>query len=216
MRQDLLCVRQILGTPYYENDDVLLYHGDCLSYFATLFSGGANVALTVTSPPYNIGKEYERPLPLAEYLAWCETWLKAIWDVTGETGALWLNLGYVTIPGRAKAIPLPYLIWERLPFYLVQEVVWHYSAGVAARTSLSPRNEKFLWCTKDEWKYVFNLDAIRDPDVKYPNQRKNGRLKVNPLGKNPADVWQFPKITSGQDRSSKRERRTQPSSRWRS
>jgi len=26
---------------------------------------------------------------------------------------------------------------------------------------------------------------------------------VNPLGKNPSDVWQFPKVTSGTDRASK-------------
>jgi adenine-specific DNA-methyltransferase len=50
--------------------------------------------------------------------------------------------------------------------------------------------------------YCFNLDDVRDPDVKYPNQKKNGKLKCNPLGKNPTDVWQFPKVTSGKDRSS--------------
>ncbi len=43
---------------------------------------------------------------------------------------------------------------------------------------------------------------MRDPDVKYPNQKKNGKIKVNPNGKNPSDVWQFPKVTSGTNRSS--------------
>jgi len=47
------------------------------------------------------------------------------------------------------------------------------------------------------------LDEIRDPDVKYPNQKKNGKLKCNPLGKNPSDVWILPKVTSGANRSSK-------------
>jgi adenine-specific DNA-methyltransferase len=201
--RELDLVRQNLGVPYYENESILLYHGDCLQYLRRLSEHSVRLPLTVTSPPYNIGKSYENPLPLPAYLAWCEEWLKALWDITSANGALWLNLGYVSIPGRAKAIPLPYLLWERLPFFLIQEVVWHYSAGVASRNSLSPRNEKFLWCTKDDTNYVFNLDAIRDPDVKYPNQRKNGRLKVNALGKNPADVWLFPKVTSGQDRSSK-------------
>ncbi|MFM6004564.1 MAG: DNA-methyltransferase, partial [Sphaerospermopsis kisseleviana] len=31
---------------------------------------------------------------------------------------------------------------------------------------------------------------------------KNGKIKVNPLGKNPTDVWEFPKVTSGKNRSS--------------
>ncbi len=67
----------------------------------------------------------------------------------------------------------------------------------------SPRNEKFLWYVKDSQKYLFNLDDIRDPNVKYPNQKKNGKLKCNINGKNPTDVWQIPKVTSGQNRSSK-------------
>ena len=56
---------------------------------------------------------------------------------------------------------------------------------------------------RDPDDYVFNLNDVRDPNVKYPNQKKNGKLKCNPLGKNPTDVWQFPKVTSGKNRSSK-------------
>jgi adenine-specific DNA-methyltransferase len=67
---------------------------------------------------------------------------------------------------------------------------------------LSPRNEKILWYVKDKENYTFNLDSIRDPDVKYPNQKKNGKLRCNTLGKNPSDVWQIAKATSGTNRSS--------------
>jgi adenine-specific DNA-methyltransferase len=93
-------------------------------------------------------------------------------------------------------------LWDRVPFFLQQEIVWHYGAGVAARKSFSPRNEKFLWYLKNAESYVFNLDDVRDPNVRYPNQKKNGKLKCNPLGKNPTDVWEFPKVTSGRDRAS--------------
>ncbi|MGH8446819.1 MAG: DNA-methyltransferase, partial [Solimonas sp.] len=65
-----------------------------------------------------------------------------------------------------------------------------------------PRNEKFLWYVKNSENYKFNLDDVRDPNVKYPNQKKNGKLRCNPLGKNPSDVWEFPKVTSGNKRSS--------------
>jgi adenine-specific DNA-methyltransferase len=189
-----------LGNPYWSDDYVRIYHQDALVALRT--TPPETVALTITSPPYNIGKEYEEPLPLESYIEWSAAWIAEVHRVTTRVGAFWFNLGYVSLPERAKAIPLPYLLWDRVPFYLVQEVVWNYGAGVAARTSFSPRNEKFLWYVKEAANYTFNLDAVRDPDVKYPNQKKNGKLKCNPLGKNPTDVWTFPKVTSGANRSS--------------
>ena len=45
------------------------------------------------------------------------------------------------LTGRGKVVPLPYLLWDKTPFFLMQEVVWNYGAGVACRNSFSPRNE---------------------------------------------------------------------------
>ncbi|MDR3737497.1 MAG: site-specific DNA-methyltransferase [Terracidiphilus sp.] len=193
-------VEEILGPPDYKSDGIHLYNQDCLAAMRRL--EGNFVDLTVTSPPYNIGKEYEKPLKLEKYVEWCAQWLTEIARLTSASGAFWLNLGYVTEEGVARAVPLPYLLWDRVPLFLMQEIVWHYGAGVAARTGFSPRNEKFLWYVKNEADYTFNLDDVRDPDVKYPNQKKNGKLKCNPLGKNPSDVWLFPKVTSGANRAS--------------
>lgn len=187
--------------PYFADVSTTLVCADVLTTLRSLPTHC--IDLVVTSPPYNIGKEYETTRPLVDYLDWCETWISELHRVTKPTGAFWLNLGYLTVPGRAKALPIPYLLWDKIPFFLVQEIVWNYGAGVAGRKFFSPRNEKFLWYVKDPDSYTFNLDAVRDPNVKYPNQRKHGRVKVNPLGKNPTDVWRFPKVTSGKNRSSK-------------
>jgi len=200
-------IRDILGQPFYQASGCLIYNMDCLQALREL--PDKLVWLTVTSPPYNIGKEYEKPLSLDEYLNWCKVWIAQIYQITHPNGAFWLNLGYFSIPEHAKAIPIPYLLWDRIPFYLIQEIVWHYGAGVAGKKFFSPRNEKFLWYVKNKDNYTFNLDDIRDPNVKYPNQKKNGKIKVNPNGKNPTDVWQFPKVTSGMNRSSK-ERTSHP------
>ena len=194
-------VRELLGTPVKAGDGYAIYCADCLPTLEALPS--ALFSLTVTSPPYNIGKEYETPLPLDAYLAWCGQWMTEVFRVTVPEGAFWLNVGYVSIPGKAKAVPLPYLLWDRSPFYLLQEVVWNYGTGVAARKSLSPRNEKLLWYVKNPESYTFHLDAIRDPEVKYPHQKKNGKLRCNTLGKNPSDVWQIAKVTGRGPRSSR-------------
>ena len=186
---------------FYSTDDVKIYCEDCLEGMRRIPDG--TVSLTVTSPPYNIGKEYEKVMGHDSYLEWCETWLSEIHRITRPNGTLWLNLGYFELPGRAKALPIAYLMWQKIPFYLVQELVWQYGAGVSTKKMLCPRNEKFLFYVKNPLDYTFNLDEVRDPDVKYPTQKKNGKLKCNPLGKNPGDVWYIPKITSGENRASK-------------
>lgn len=199
--ESLARIEGILGKPAFRADGIHIYHGDCLEMMRQI--PGSPVALTVTSPPYNIGKEYESSRPTDDYLDWCIDWIREIHRLTTDTGAFWLNLGYFSLPNRAKAIPIPWLLWDRVPFFLIQEIIWNYGAGVAARKFFSPRNEKFLWYVKDADNYTFNLDDVRDPNVKYPNQKKNGKLKCNQNGKNPTDVWQIPKVTSGANRSSK-------------
>jgi adenine-specific DNA-methyltransferase len=197
---DLSHFQSFLGKPIYQDKDVLIYHGDSLKLMN--FLPEESLPLTITSPPYNIGKEYESILPLDDYIEWIAKWINQLYLCTSSNGAFWLNLGYLSIPNKAKAVPIPYLIWDKIPFYLIQEIVWNYGAGVAGKLFFSPRNEKLLWYVKDPKNYIFNLDDIRDPNVKYPNQKKNGKLKCNIKGKNPTDVWQIPKVTSGKNRSS--------------
>jgi adenine-specific DNA-methyltransferase len=196
----LWTIRDVLGKPAYDRHNVLLYEGDCLDLLRRI--PPESIDLTVTSPPYNIGKEYEAKRDVAEYIDWCADWIAELHRVATLDGAFWLNLGYLSIAEKARAIPIPYLLWDRIPFYLVQEVVWQYGAGVAAKLAYSPRNEKFLWYARSQHSFYFDLDAVRDPNIKYPNQFKNGKRKVNLAGKNPGDVWSFPKVTSGRNRSS--------------
>lgn len=111
-------INQELGKPYFETNNFLIYQLDCLDAMTKIPDDLIN--LTVTSPPYNIGKDYEKNLPIDEYLSWCNIWLSEIYRITLNTGAFWLNLGYLSIPNRAKAIPIYYLIWDKIPFYLIQ------------------------------------------------------------------------------------------------
>lgn len=194
-------IKNKLGEPYYESKDGLIFNADCLVSMKAIDK--EIVDLTVTSPPYNIGKAYETLLKVEDYVNWCESWIDEIYNITKNKGSLWLNLGYLELEEKAKALPIAYILWDKIRFYLIQEIVWNYGAGVAGRKFFSPRNEKILWYVKNRDNYVFNLDDIRDKNVKYPNQKKNGKLKCNPLGKNPTDVWQIAKVTSGRNRSSK-------------
>lgn len=193
-------ILKTLGKPAIYRPGTMIYQMDCVEALKRLPEN--LIDLTVTSPPYNIGKEYETMTAVDSYVSWCKKWIDGIGRVSKDQSAFWLNLGYFAFPEKAKCLPISYLLWDKVPFFFLQEIVWNYAAGVAARNYFSPRNEKFLWYVKDQNNYTFNLDAVRDPNVKYPNQKKNGKLKCNPLGKNPTDVWEFPKVTSGAQRSS--------------
>ena len=203
----IIQIKKLIEKPFFESQNVLLYKMDCIEFMQKLDKPIFD--LTITSPPYNIGKEYEKKVKFDQYLNWSKSWMIKLFDVTKKNGMFWLNLGYFKVPAKGCAVPIPYLLWDKSPFYFLQEIVWHYGAGVAAKKLFSPRNEKFLWYVKNPKKYLFNLDSIRDKNVKYPHQKKNGVLKVNPNGKNPTNVWIVPKVTSGNGRSS-RERTPHP------
>lgn len=192
----------VLGEPYYKNDKSIIYNMDCVEGLNKLIENDIAINSTITSPPYNIGKEYETILAIDDYIDWITGIINQIYKVTLDNGSFIFNVGYLKIENKGRAIPIPYLLWDKIPFYLTQEIVWNYGAGVACRNYLSPRNEKLLWYIKNEKDYTFNLDPIRDPNVKYPNQKKNGKLRCNTLGKNPSDVWQIAKVTSGKNRAS--------------
>ena len=194
-------IKEKLGTPYHETEYGLIYNMDCAEGLKRL-SPIRLINSTITSPPYNIGKEYESVVPYAQYIDWLANILSLVNTVTSDNGSLLLNIGYLSIENQAHAIPIPYLIWDKINMFFQQEIVWNYGAGVSCKNYLSPRNEKILWYVKDKDNYTFNLDEIRDPNVKYPNQKKHGKLRCNTLGKNPSDVWQIAKVTSGTNRSS--------------
>ncbi|OIP69912.1 MAG: hypothetical protein AUK43_11310 [Oscillatoriales cyanobacterium CG2_30_40_61] len=67
---------KIWGEPYFQANNCLIYNLDCLEALKHLPSD--SLQLTITSPPYNIGKEYEQYLPLDQYLSWCIEWIQEI------------------------------------------------------------------------------------------------------------------------------------------
>src|SRR5499427_7795761 len=70
------------------------YLGDCLEVFAQ--QPAASVDVIVTSPPYNLGIQYNRyqdTLSREDYLAWTDKWVAAAARVLRPQGSLFLNVG---------------------------------------------------------------------------------------------------------------------------
>lgn len=49
--------------------------------------------LVVTSPPYNIGKEYEKQMPLEEYVRWQKKIIDRIYIRLKDTGSICWQVG---------------------------------------------------------------------------------------------------------------------------
>ena len=171
--------------------DVVLFEGDCMALLADIPSGSVN--LVITSPPYNIGKRYERATSLQKYLSNQESVIAEINRVLAPTGSLCWQVGnYVQ---KGEVFPLDvyfYEIFKRLGLKLRNRIIWRFNHGLHASKRFSGRYEVILWFTKSD-EYVFNLDPVRVP-AKYPGKRyfkgpKRGQLSGNPLGKNPSDIW---------------------------
>ena len=179
----LSAITAALGRPTFRAEGVALYQGDAQELLHEI--PPSLVDLTVTSPPYNIGKQYETKLVLGDYVSWCERWIRLIHAATAADGAFWLNVGYLQVPGKARALPIPYLLWNRVDFFLVQEIVWNYGAGVANRRSFSPRNEKFLWYVKKRTKLQVRLGRRSRPERQVPESEEKRQAEVQPSRQEP-------------------------------
>lgn len=156
--------------------------------------------LVVTSPPYNIGKEYEKKLSIKEYEEWQERIIQKIYVRLKDTGSLCWQVG--SFVENNEVLPLDFLfapIFFKIGMHLRNRIIWHFGHGLHNKRRFSGRYETILWYTKSD-NYTFNLDPVRIPS-KYPGKRHSkgpnkGELSGNPLGKNPEDVWEVPNVKS--------------------
>lgn len=185
-----------ISQKFNSSADCILYQGNCLELLKKVPDGFAK--LIVTSPPYNLGKEYETRLHLEEYLGQQKKIIEECVRVLDNEGSICWQVGnYVN---NGEIIPLDMVlfpIFTALGLHLRNRIVWEFGHGLHASKRFSGRYEVILWFTKSK-QYTFNLDPVRVPQ-KYPQKKyfkgpKRGELSGNPLGKNPSDIWDIPNV----------------------
>ncbi len=191
-------VNENVDSLVYHNSKlkVLVYQEDVLDALKRIRS--ESVQLVVTSPPYNIGKEYEKKTSYSEYFLWQEKVIAECFRILKPGGSICWQVGNGIDKG--EVIPLDaifYNIFKQHGLKLRNRIIWTFGHGLHAKNRFSGRHETILWFTKGDT-YKFNLDAVRVP-VKYPNKKhfkgpKIGQLSSNPLGKNPGDVWDITNV----------------------
>lgn len=184
--------------PEFSTDErAILYHGSCEDMLKTIPE--KSIQLIVTSPPYNIGKEYEKKTNLNRYIDYQSRLIKECERVLLDTGSICWQVGNFVENG--SIIPLDialYPLFAELGLVMRNRIIWHFEHGLHCSNRFSGRYETIIWFTRKTKAYTFNLDPVRVPQ-KYPTKKyfkgpKAGQYSCNPLGKNPGDMWVVPNV----------------------
>ena len=149
-----------------------------------------SVHLMVTSPPYNVGKEYDEDLSLEEYLSLLKRVMAEVHRVLVPGGRACVNVANL---GRKPYIPLHiYVIQDMLDlgFLMRGEVIWDKSSSASPSTAWGSWMSAANPVLRDTHEYVlvFSKDAFG---------RKNPQKRPSTISRDEfleftKSVWTFP------------------------
>jgi adenine-specific DNA-methyltransferase len=170
-----------------------IFLGDCRDFLRGV--PNESVDLVVSSPPYNLGKEYEARVALDHYVEDQRAVLAECVRVLKPTGSIFWQVGAFSEKGMLIPLDIRFFpVLESLGLKPRNRIMWVRQHGLHGRRKFSARHETVLWFTKGD-EYIFNLDPVRVPQ-KYQGKTfhkgdRHGELSCNPDGKNPGDLWSF-------------------------
>jgi site-specific DNA-methyltransferase (adenine-specific) len=149
-----------------------------------------SVHLMVTSPPYNVGKEYDKGLTLDEYKELLKNVFKEVYRALVPGGRVCVNIANL---GRKPYVPLNAFLTQimlDIGFLMRGEIIWDKGSSAAASTAWGS------WCSASnptlrdvhEYIMVFSKDTFKRPK---PHERKNTITREEFLEWTKS-VWSFP------------------------
>jgi len=172
-------------------------HGDSRKELDKLILKGKKFQLIMTSPPYNMDREYEKSQSLDNYSKEITYVVEKLVELLDENGSLCWQVGNYIHPITKEVVPLDIFyhnLFKSKGLILRNRIIWHFEHGLHASNRFSGRYETIMWYSKSD-SYTFNLDDVRVP-AKYPGKtyykgEKKGQISGNPKGKNPSDIWKI-------------------------
>lgn len=131
--------------PDADELNVRIIQGDALDALNAVVDG--SVQLVVTSPPYNIGKYYEKDskMSLDEYFDWLNPIIDKICAKVSSTGSICWQTGNFVRDG--EIVPLDaffYHAFIKAGFKLRNRIIWRFNFGLHANKRFSGRYETLL------------------------------------------------------------------------
>jgi site-specific DNA-methyltransferase (adenine-specific) len=162
--------------------------GNCLDVMAQLQPGSVN--LVFADPPYNqginYGEHHNDRMSKADYLRWCDSWIRAAIRLLTPTGSMWVLINH-------EWSAYVRLMLEQAGLHYRQTITWYETFGVNCTDKFNRCSQPLFWMTKDRQRFLFIQDALEirrmsDRQTKYNDKR------ANPAGKLWDDVWTIPRL----------------------
>ena len=184
------------------NDSYMgIINADCDRIIDVLLQSGVKYDLILTDPPYNVGKDFGNKsdnLPLDQFLEGMYNRIEKLKNLLADNGSIiWFGihdyLCYIQV------------YMNQIGLHYRRMNIWHYENGFSRSTKEPATHyEPFLWFSKDDKNWTYNVDAVRVPykstqrlksPVKYKD--KDGNLKTwvpSEKGAMRGDIWDFPTL----------------------
>lgn len=152
-----------------------------------------SVHLMVTSPPYNVGKDYDKDLSLEEYLSLLESVLKETYRVLVTGGRVAINVANI---GRKPYIPLHVHIiniMNKLGFLMRGEIIWNKSASAGTSFAWGSWKSAVNPVLRDVHEYIliFSKESYsRDRNEKTDTITNDEFMELT------KSIWEFPSVSA--------------------
>ena len=149
-----------------------------------------SVHLMVTSPPYNVGKEYDRDLSLDDYRGLLRRVFREVYRVLVPGGRACINIANL---GRKPYIPIhSYIIEDALEmgFLMRGEVIWDKGASSAASTAWGSWRSASNPTLRDTHEYI--LIFCKDTFRRNPPETRESTISRDQFLEFTKSVWSFP------------------------
>lgn len=151
-----------------------------------------SVHLMVTSPPYNVGKEYDKDLSLDEYRNLLKSIFKEVYRVLAVGGRACVNVANL---GRKPYIPLHSFIIEdmtKIGFFMRGEIIWNKGSSASPSTAwgswMSAKNPTL----RDIHEYI--LVFSKGNSGRFNSDAKESTMTKEEFMELTKSVWHFPAV----------------------
>lgn len=149
-----------------------------------------SIHLMVTSPPYNVGKEYDQNLTLQEYRNFLKRVWKEIFRVLVPGGRACINIANL---GRKPYLPLhTYIIKDMidLGFLMRGEIIWNKGTSVSPSTAWGTWKSAKNPILRDIHEYI--LVFSKKSFTRKPHPNRKSTISKEEFLEFTKSVWNFP------------------------